>query len=155
MLDDSTKNEEFSPEIRAVFDDYHTPRPSRGFDERFWAQLEGRQRSYRGFSGLMRRVWELEIEGVLVWRLALSTLSGGASCALIFACALGFSTSPTAPVPRPTQSEFPTSAMTAFAFSYRDWESDYFLKPTPKTAPPRAPKNGGGFSWNGSNAPLA
>ena len=149
--------EEFSPEIRAVFDAYSAPRPSTGFDARFWAQLDARQNRYRGLSGWLRRVWELEIEGVLVWRLALATFSGGASCALILGLALGFSTpqsAPLLPVPLPDP-ELPPTTMRAFAWYRREGEDPFFRPYQPPSAPPRAPRHGSDFSWNGSNARLA
>lgn len=150
---------EFPPEIRAAFDGYSLPNPSPEFEARFWTELDARRTRYRGVFGFLRRILELEIEGVMVWRLAASTLSGGASCTLLLALALGFSTpksAPLAPAPLP-QDQRPFPAMGAFAFYNRQWEHDFFSQPQPKPAPQRAKstKNGGDFSWNGSNAHLA
>lgn len=150
--------DEFPPEIRAAFQAYSAPRPSPGFDARFWAQLEARQNRYRGFAGFLRRVWELEIEGVAVWRLALSTLSGGASCALVFALALGVSNPQIAPVTPPADDQIPATALHAFAFYRREWEAEFWAAPQPSSARPRR-HQGNDFSWNRSNpvsgAPLA
>ncbi len=150
--------DEFPPDIAAAFDNYATPPLSRDFEAKFWTQFEARRGRYRGFAGFLRRLWEIEIEGVAVWRLALSTFSGGATCALFLACALGFSIPQNAPI-APLPAQIPPTAMNAFAFYRRDWEEDFLPKIQPKPAPPSAPRKGGDFSWNGSqhgsNAPLA
>jgi hypothetical protein len=149
---------EFTPEILAAFDAYPAPSPSKGFEARFWNALETRQSRYRGFSGFLRRLWELEIEGVMVWRLAASMLSGGASGALLLGLSLS-KPSDLPAVPQPA-SQLPITTMRAFAFYKRDWEKDFYLpKARPKSAPPHtpthAPHQGGDLSWNGSNAHLA
>lgn len=143
--------EEFPPEIRAAFDAYPTPRPSRGFEARFWAQLEARRNRYRGFGGFLRRVWEIEIEGVAVWRLALSTLSGGASCALFFAAfallAMPDQTPRAAPESPPDFPDTPRMAFDARAFYAREWEEFGFparSKPAPQ--PLEIPQDGGEIS---------
>ena len=64
--------EEFSPEIRAAFDDYPFPVADADFDARFWRELDTRQSRYRGFGGLLRRLIEVEIEGIAVWRLGVA-----------------------------------------------------------------------------------
>jgi hypothetical protein len=153
-IDPTEEGVEFTPEILAAFDAYPSPSPSKGFEARFWSAMETRQSRYRGFSGFLRRVWELEIEGVMVWRLAASMLSGGASCALLLGLSLTKpSTIPAAPQP---DSQLPVTTMKAFAFYKRDWEKDFYLpKARPKAAPPHTPHQGGDFSWNGSNAHLA
>ncbi|PQV65188.1 hypothetical protein B1R32_102197 [Abditibacterium utsteinense] len=153
------KQDEFPPDIRAAFDEYSLPRPSPTFEAHFWTRLEARRTRYRGVTGFCRRMLEIEIEGVMVWRLAASTLSGGASCALLLMLALGFASpkeAPLAPAPLPRNHET-LPAMGAFAFYNRQWEDDFFSQPQPKPAPQRAKstKNGGDFSWNGSNAHLA
>lgn len=151
-------HEEFPPEIRAAFDGYSLPSPSPEFEARFWTELNARRTRYRSAMGFLRRILELEIEGVMVWRLAASMLSGGASCALLLFLALGFSTpknSLLAPAPHPRSNQ-PFTAMGAFAFYNRQWEQDFFsqLQPAPRHRA-KSTKNGGDFSWNGSNARLA
>ena len=150
------KEDEFPPEIRTAFDAYPIPRPSPHFEARFWTELQARRARYRGVTGFCRRLLEIEIEGVMVWRLAASTLSGGASCALLLAFAISFSAQksvPPAPLP---QNEQPLTARDAFAFFNRRWEDEFFSTPQPKPAR-RATKthHGDDFSWNGSNAHLA
>lgn len=99
--------EEFSPQIRAAFDSYPSPRPDAGFDARFWRELDARKNRYRGLRGLWRRVVEVEIEGVAVWRLGASTLGGSGTFALGFAL-LGALSAPRAvssvPLPLPPNS---------------------------------------------------
>ncbi|HEX8463138.1 MAG TPA: hypothetical protein VF627_00845 [Abditibacterium sp.] len=57
----------FPDDIRAAFDDYPQPRPSPDFEAQFWSSLDARRGRYRGFAGFLRRLWEVEIEGVAVW----------------------------------------------------------------------------------------
>ena len=95
-----------SPDIRAAFHEYPRPKASEGFDARFWSELDTRQNRYRGFVGFWRRLLEVEIEGVAVWRLGLSTLGGSGTFALGFALLGAFSapyakisSSPALPLP--------------------------------------------------------
>ena len=88
--------EEFSPEIRAAFDDYPFPVADADFDARFWRELDTRQSRYRGFGGLLRRLIEVEIEGIAVWRLGVALFGGAAVCGLGVAL-LSLSSSPITP----------------------------------------------------------
>jgi hypothetical protein len=83
--------DEFSPAMRAAFDSYPSPQPDANFDARFWRELDARKNRYRGLSGLLRRIVEVEIEGMAVWRLGLSALGGSGTCALGFALLGAFS----------------------------------------------------------------
>ena len=107
----ANKDDEFAPAIRAAFDSYPSPKPDAAFDARFWRELDARQNRYRGFAGFWLRVVEVEIEGVAVWRLGLSTLGGSGTFALGFAL-LGALSAPRAVVAPVPLSPFsvPTSA---------------------------------------------
>ncbi|HEX8833863.1 MAG TPA: hypothetical protein VF719_06665 [Abditibacteriaceae bacterium] len=150
-------DDKFPPDIETAFEAYSTPTLSRGFEARFWAQLEARRSRYRGIVGFMRRLWEIEIAGVAVWRLGASTFSGGALCALSIALTVGFPTSSKAPVSSaPTQErEIPSNAMSAYAFYRREWEHDLIMPPVRRHTVPKVRSGGGDFSWTGSNATLA
>lgn len=103
-----TEEEEFSPAIRAAFDSYGTPKPDAAFDARFWRELDARKNRYRGFWGFWRRLVEVEIEGVAVWRLAFSGVGGAAFCAVGFAL-LSWGASPVV-APQVAWSSIPRSA---------------------------------------------
>lgn len=128
--------DDFPPDIAAAFDAYPTPPLSPDFETRFWAELEVRNGRYRGLGGFWRRFWELEIEGVAVWRLALSTLSGGAACALFFALFALLARPQSAPVvakiPAPELPDTPRMAFDAHRFYTREWEFGFAA---PQTAP--------------------
>jgi hypothetical protein len=147
---------EFPPEIQEAFAAYPQPRPSRGFEARFWADFERRRGRYRGLVGFLRRMLELEIEGVMVWRLALSTLSGGVSCVLVLGLLFGFAnqkTTPDLPLPgKQMPAQIPLTPMNAYAFYNRDWENELLLpQQKPKLAPLKARPKGRDFSWSGSS----
>ena len=144
---------DFPDEISAAFDSYSTPPLSPDFDARFWSNLEARRGRYRGFRGFLRRIWELEIEGVAVWRLGLSTLSGGAVCALFFGGFVLFvapqETPRMASQPSPELPETPRMVFDTHSFYAREWE---FVPIQPEIAPQSREKitDGGEISWNGS-----
>ena len=92
------ENDEFTPEIRAAFAAYPRPVADRQFDANFWRELDKRQQRYRGLRGLLRRLIEVEIEGIAVWRLGLALFGGAATCALGVAL-LSLGASPETPVP--------------------------------------------------------
>ena len=73
-------DEELAPDLRALFQNYPHPTANAEFDAKFWRELDARQNRYRGFTGLARRLIEVEIEGIAVWRLGLSLLGGAAVC---------------------------------------------------------------------------
>ncbi|MBW3637526.1 MAG: hypothetical protein KY445_13845 [Armatimonadetes bacterium] len=147
--------DELPPDIAAAFDQYQTPPLSRDFEAKFWAQFEARRGRYRGFAGFLRRLWEIEIEGVAVWRLAASTFSGGAACALFLGCfalfAMPAETPRVLPLPTTPVPETPRMAFDARAFYAREWE-EFGLTPPPKIAPTKRQKleNGGEISCVGS-----
>lgn len=74
--------EEFSPELRAAFEQYPRPTGDTEFDARFWRELDARHNRYRGLTGFGRRLVEIEIEGIAVWRLGFSLLGGASVCGL-------------------------------------------------------------------------
>ncbi len=150
---------QFSDEIRAAFDSYPKVRTSPAFEAKFWRELDARRARYRGLSGFLRRLWEIEIEGVAVWRLALSTLSGGAVCALFFGAFALFAMPREVPkiASQPLDSfpETPRMVFDARSFYAREWEFDFPIQPKIAPKSRQKAKNGGEISWNGSNAHLA
>jgi hypothetical protein len=66
-MPNNDEESKFPDEIRAAFESYPQPRTSREFDAQFWKNLDARRGRYRGFAGFLRRLWEIEIEGVAVW----------------------------------------------------------------------------------------
>lgn len=150
------EEDDFSPEILSAFDAYPAPSPSKGFEASFWSQFENRRTRYRGVIGFLRRLWELEIEGVVVWRLAASTLTGGGGGALLLGLLAGSPTPSSSSSPLPPR-PLPLVAMSSLALYNREWETDLYVpKPLPQSAPPHPTRQKGDeFSWNGSSAPLA
>lgn len=73
---------EESPELRELFANYSRPTANAAFDARFWRELDARQNRYRGLVGMTRRLIEIEIEGIAVWRLGFSLFGGAAVCGL-------------------------------------------------------------------------
>ena len=128
--------EELPPAIRAAFDDYPFPVADADFDARFWRQLDARQNRYRGLIGVLRRIIEIEIEGIAIWRLGFALFGGAAVCALGVAL-LSLSSSPVATVssaPIIAQWEQIPTAMPRYARDWDKWMS------RPQTAPaPRVP----------------
>ncbi len=142
MANKSEPLEEFSPVIRAAFDAYPTPEPGAEFDARFWRELDARKNRYRGFAGFWRRLVEVEIEGVAVWRLGFSGLGGAAFCALGFTV-LSLGSSPPASPARPPRVAFaPDSALLAPRFARDLWDEDEApLRRRPPVSPAH-PKRG-------------
>ena len=69
-------------DAQKAFENYPFPCARDDFDARFWRELDNRKNRYRGFIGFWRRLVEVEIEGVAVWRLGLSLFGGAAFCGL-------------------------------------------------------------------------
>ncbi len=155
----NSPEEEFSPAIRAAFDSYPAPKPDAEFDARFWRELDARKNRYRGFKGFWRRVVEVEIEGVTVWRLGVSTLSGGVLCLLVLGIGLQFwAPQSVSASPSPTTvARVPRAGM--FAFSLRQGILQDDLWPDEKQKPfassRRPTLQGDNFSCTRSNAPWA
>lgn len=108
--------EKFNDEIRRAIESYPRPNPPAHFDARVLAALR-EKREKRGLRAALLRFWQLEIEGVAVWRLAFSGLGGAAFCALILGAALAFSSEKPAPkIARetPPKSDFPAENFGAF-----------------------------------------
>jgi len=146
---DNDAPEEFPSSIRAAFGSYYTPKPDAEFDARFWRELDARKNRYRGFAGFWRRLIEVEIEGVAVWRLGCSALGGSGSFALVFAV-FGALSSPqaTAPLPLPPLPSVPTAAPgTAIRYA-RQWDNELIAShnATKKTHRARKPASQGGIS---------
>ncbi len=107
--------EELAPELRALFDNYPRPTANAQFDARFWRELDARRHRYRGLVGFARRLIEIEIEGIAVWRLGLSLFGGAAVCALGVAL-LSLGASPTPQLaPQIARTEQIPSAMPRYA----------------------------------------
>lgn len=149
--------EEFPPAIQAAFDSYPLPNAGAEFDARFWRELDARKNRYRGFTGFWRRLVEVEIEGVAVWRLATSTVFGGAFCALLVGVGLQLS-APQKMSPAPwslSPDSVPSAGMYAFALRSRTPEEELWADEKPFAAPRRALPKGNHFSCTTSNAPWA
>lgn len=151
MLTESGKNapEELPPAMRAAFGAYPIPKPDADFDARFWRELDVRGNRYRGFAGFWRRLIEVEIEGVAVWRLGGFALGGSGSFALVFAV-FGALLAPqaAAPLPLPPLPTVPTAAPgTAIRYA-RQWDNELIAShhATKKTHRARKTNLKGGFS---------
>ena len=88
--------EPLPPELRAAFDDYPRPVGDAQFDAKFWRELDNRRNRYRGVAGVVRRLVEVEIEGIAVWRLGAALFGGAAVCAIGVAL-LSLGSAPLAP----------------------------------------------------------
>ena len=96
MKNENSEPSEFESEIRAAFDAYPRPTANAEFDAKFWRELDARGHRYRGFAGALRRLIEVEIEGIAVWRLGLALFGGAATCAVGVAL-LSLASSPVTP----------------------------------------------------------
>jgi len=146
---DNDAPEPLPPSIRAAFGTYPTPKPDAAFDARFWRELEARRNRYRGFAGFWRRLIEVEIEGVAVWRLGCSALGGSGSFALVFAVLGAFSSlQAAAPLPLPPLPSVPTAAPGTAVRYARQWDNELIAShsATKKTHHSRKPNIKGGFS---------
>ena len=129
--------EELPPDIRAAFDNYPRPTGNDEFDARFWRELDARRNRYRGVAGVVRRVIEVEIEGIAVWRLGVALFGGAAVCGLGVAL-LSLSAAPIAPA-----QSAPIVAETPFdspRYARELWgEDDYqYIAPKATTEKPKA-----------------
>ena len=129
---------EFKGELRDLFDSYPRPAGDAAFDARFWRELDARRRRYRGAWGFARRLIEIEIEGIAVWRLGFSLFGGAALCGLgVALLSLSAHPAPTAPPQIARVEQIPT-AMPRLA---REWWNEELLDDPPRPMPaPRAPK---------------
>ncbi len=133
-------DEEFSDEIRAAFESYPRPTASAEFDARFWLELGARRNRYRGWSGLLRRILEVEIEGIAVWRLGVALFSVPLVCALGVAL-LNVSVAPIAPINgAPLVAEMPLDPLSSPRYARELWdERDYeYSAPKPQPEKPKA-----------------
>lgn len=77
---------QLSPAARAAFEAYPQPNLPPQFAARVARELEAR-RAQRGWRGALRRageaLWQLELEGVALWRLALLVAASATGCALL------------------------------------------------------------------------
>ena len=131
--------EEFPPAIRAAFDNYPFPVADADFDARFWRQLDARGNRYRGFSGLLRRLIEVEIEGIAVWRLGVALFSVPMICAIGVAL-LNLSSAPIAPAPNASiVAQTPLDPFTSPRLAREWWdERDYeYVAPKPTLEKPK------------------
>ena len=129
-------NEEFPPEIRDAFDSYPRPTANAEFDAKFWRELDARRNRYRGVAGALRRLIEIEIEGIAVWRLGVALFSVPMICALGVAL-LNLSASPMSPTNAPLVAKTPFNS-TRLARELLD-EDDYkYRAPKAKIEKPKA-----------------
>ncbi len=135
--------EEFSPPIRDAFDAYPRPVGDAEFDARFWRELEARRNRYCGVSGLLRRLIEVEIEGIAVWRLGFALFGGAATCAIGVAL-LSLSSSPATSEQRaPLMAETPRDSLSSprlarELWDERAWEMPVYAAPTKHVEKPKA-----------------
>ena len=123
------------PDIRAAFGRYPRPQAGAEFDSRFWRELSSRQKRYKGFIGFWRRLIEVEIEGIAVWRLGVSTCAGAGLCALVFAV-LSWSVVPkTVPSASVVVALSPDASPSAPRFARGWWDEDYPLPRSPLRPP--------------------
>ena len=131
---------EFEGEIRAAFDAYPRPVADADFDAKFWRELDARQNRYRGVGGVLRRLIEVEIEGIAVWRLGVALFGGAATCAVGVAL-LSLSASPTASESSaPLMAETPRDPLASPRYARELWgEEDYgYIVPKVKSEKPKA-----------------
>lgn len=127
--------EELLPELRALFDSYPQPNGDAQFDARFWRELDARQNRYRGLPGFARRLVEVEIEGIAVWRLGLSLFGGAAVCALGVTL-LSLSATPTNQAPSQI-AEMPLDPLASPRFARELWDERDFGYPARVPIAPR------------------
>lgn len=129
----NNRSEEFPSEIRAAFDDYPRPTGSAEFDAKFWRELDARQNRYRGVFGALRRLIEVEIEGIAVWRLGAALFGGAAVCVLGVAL-LSFGSAPLTPLqsaPQIAEIERVPTMMPRYAREMDEWR----MRPQPAVEP--------------------
>ena len=133
-------NEEFTDEIRAAFNAYPRPVGDAQFDARFWRELDNRRNRYRGVFGVLRRVIEVEIEGIAVWRLGAALFSVPMICGLGVAL-INLSPAPIAPTPNaPIVAQTPLDPFSSPRLAREWWaEGDYqYRAPKPQLQKPKA-----------------
>ena len=137
----NNSNEEFPSEIRAAFDAYPRPTGNDEFDARFWRELDSRQNRYRGIIGVTRRILEVEIEGIAVWRLGVALFGGAAVCGLGVAL-LSLSSSPLAPMQNaPLVAQMPTNSLASPRYARELWDDrDYEYRAPQSKFQPEKPK---------------
>lgn len=127
--------EELPPAIRAAFDNYPRPTGNSEFDAKFWRELDARQNRYRGISGVLRRIIEVEIEGIAVWRLGVALFGVPALCAIGVAL-LNLSSAPVTP---PQIAKMPIDPLVSPRYARELWDMcDYeYRAPRPTTEKPK------------------
>ena len=131
--------EEFPPEIRAAFESYPRPTGNADFDAKFWRELDARQNRYRGLSGLLRRIIEVEIEGIAVWRLGVALFSVPTICAIGVALLNLNAASITTPTSAPQIAQMPIDPLASPRFAREFWDADTYeyRAPRPQTEKPQ------------------
>ena len=116
---------ELPPAIRAAFDHYPRPTGNAEFDAKFWRELDNRRNRYRGVAGVVRRIIEVEIEGIAVWRLGAALFGGAAVCGLGVAL-LSLGSSPIVPTQSaPVIAEMPLNSPRYARELWDDREYEY------------------------------
>ncbi len=120
------KPEALPPEIRAAFESYPRPTANAEFDARFWRELDARQNRYRGAFGVLRRIIEVEIEGIAVWRLGVALFSVPLVCAVGVAL-LNLSAAPISPTnSAPQIAQTPLDPLSSPRYARELWDvGDY------------------------------
>ena len=128
--------EPLPPDIRAAFDNYPRPVGDAQFDAKFWRELDKRRHRYRGVAGALRRLIEVEIEGIAVWRLGAALFSVPMVCALAVAL-MNLGNAPLAPPSAPQIAEIPLSS-TRLARELLDEDGYPYRAPKAKVEKPKA-----------------
>ena len=125
-MENNFNEEQLPPEIRAAFDNYPRPVGDAQFDAKFWRELDNRQNRYRGVGGLLRRLIEVEIEGIAVWRLGAALFGGAAVCGLGVAL-LSLGAAPVAAVSSAPQiAQMPLDPLASPRFAREWWGADNY-----------------------------
>ena len=119
--------DEWPAELRAAVAAYPRLRNSPHFEADFWRAWEARRAHAQTLRGRWERFIQIELGGLVVWRLAGSTLAGAALPALVLALSLGLPGGEARPV-------VPLAVPPFSALAWRELEREWNCK-TPFRAP--------------------
>ena len=137
MQNKSPEEEQLPSGIRAAFDAYPRPIGNDQFDAKFWRELDNRRNRYRGVAGVARRLIEVEIEGIAVWRLGAALFGVPTICVLGFAV-LSLGNALLAPAPDAQQIAETRTVMPRYAREWLDEDNLQSLAPVQQPEKPKA-----------------